>query len=55
MIVDNSFDLMILDINVPTKNGFEILEELNDKQIYLFLLFLSQHLVILKIFQKDMI
>lgn len=33
--VNSSFDLLILDINVPTKNGFEILAELNQKQIYI--------------------
>ena len=33
--VDSSFDLLILDINVPKKDGFEILEELNSKKIYI--------------------
>lgn len=33
--VDSSYDMLILDINVPTKNGFEILEELNKKQIFI--------------------
>lgn len=27
--INNSYDLLILDINVPTKDGFEILTELN--------------------------
>ncbi len=26
------YDLLILDINVPTKDGFEILKELNEKK-----------------------
>ncbi len=33
--VDTSYDLLILDINVPTKDGFQILNELNDKQIFI--------------------
>lgn len=33
--VDTSFDLLILDINVPTKDGFQILDELNSKQIFI--------------------
>lgn len=33
--VDTSFDLLILDINVPKKDGFEILAELNSKKIYI--------------------
>lgn len=33
--VDTSFDLLILDINVPKKDGFEILQELNIKKIYI--------------------
>ncbi len=33
--IDSSFDLLILDINVPKKNGFEVLEELNNKGIYI--------------------
>lgn len=38
--VDGSFDLLILDINVPKKDGFEILEELNKKR-FMFLLYIS--------------
>ena len=32
--IDSSFDLLVLDINVPTKDGFEILTELNSKNLY---------------------
>ena len=31
--VNQSFDLLILDINVPNKDGFEILQELNTKKM----------------------
>ena len=39
--VDTSYDLLILDINVPTKDGFEILEELNSKKIYIPAIYIS--------------
>ncbi len=39
--VDSSFDLLILDINVPKKNGFEILEELNNQNIYIPAIYIS--------------
>ncbi len=39
--VDGSFDLLILDINVPKKNGFEILEELNKKRVYIPTIFIT--------------
>ena len=39
--VDTSFDLLVLDINVPTKNGFEILKELNGKQIFVPTIFIT--------------
>jgi two-component system, OmpR family, response regulator len=39
--VDISYDLLILDINVPTKDGFEILEELNAKKIYIPAIYIS--------------
>lgn len=39
--VDISFDLLILDINVPKKNGFEILEDLNKKKIYIPTIYIS--------------
>ena len=40
-INNNSFDLLILDINVPTKDGFEILTELNNKKVYIPTIFIS--------------
>ena len=39
--IDSSFDLLVLDINVPTKDGFEILSELNSKKIYIPTIFIS--------------
>lgn len=39
--VDTSFDLLILDINVPKKNGFEILEDLNKKRVYIPTIFIT--------------
>ncbi|RXJ75732.1 DNA-binding response regulator [Arcobacter sp. F155] len=39
--VDTSYDLLILDINVPKKDGFEILQELNDKKIYIPTIYIS--------------
>ncbi|MGB5793724.1 response regulator transcription factor [Poseidonibacter sp.] len=39
--VDSSFDLLILDINVPTKDGFEILSELNDRKMYIPAIYIS--------------
>ncbi len=39
--IDGSFDLLVLDINVPQKNGFEILEELNKKKVYIPTIFIS--------------
>ncbi len=39
--VDTSFDLLILDINVPKKDGFEILEDLNKKKIYIPTIYIS--------------
>ncbi len=35
------YDLLILDINVPTKDGFEILKELNEKKIFIPTIFIS--------------
>ena len=39
--VDTSYDLLVLDINVPTKDGFEILNELNNKKIHIPTIFIS--------------
>lgn len=39
--IDSTFDLLILDINVPTIDGFEILKELNNKKIYIPTIFIS--------------
>ena len=36
-----TYDLLVLDINVPTKDGFEILSELNSKKIYIPTIFIS--------------
>ncbi|NWF66510.1 MAG: response regulator transcription factor [Campylobacterales bacterium] len=35
------FDLLILDINVPNKNGFEVLETLRDEKIFTPVIFVS--------------
>ncbi len=40
-IEKHSFDLLILDINVPTKDGFTVLEELNNKKIFTPTIFIS--------------
>jgi DNA-binding response OmpR family regulator len=39
--IDNTLDLLVLDINVPTKDGFEILSELNSRKIYIPTIFIS--------------
>ncbi|RXJ85936.1 response regulator transcription factor [Arcobacter cloacae] len=39
--IDSTLDLLILDINVPTKDGFEILTELNSRKIYIPTIFIS--------------
>ncbi|MFA7091951.1 MAG: response regulator transcription factor, partial [Arcobacteraceae bacterium] len=39
--VDNSYDLLILDINVPSLDGFEILTLLNSKKIFIPTIFVS--------------
>ncbi|MFK2823458.1 response regulator transcription factor [Arcobacter sp. YIC-80] len=39
--IDSSFDLLILDINVPSKDGFTILEDLNKKKIFIPTIFIS--------------
>ncbi len=43
-VIDNvnpTFDLLIMDINVPNKDGFEILEDLNNKKIYIPTIYIS--------------
>lgn len=39
--INSTYDLLILDINVPTKDGFTILQELNTKKIYIPTIFIS--------------
>src|SRR5574344_1684941 len=39
--IENRYDLLILDINVPTKNVFMILDELNSKKIHIPTIFIS--------------
>jgi DNA-binding response OmpR family regulator len=39
--IDENFDLLILDINVPNISGFEILEKLNTNKTYIPTIFIS--------------
>lgn len=39
--IDDSFDLLLLDINVPNINGFEIVEKLNLMKVYIPAIFIS--------------
>ncbi|MDK2041453.1 response regulator transcription factor [Aliarcobacter butzleri] len=39
--IDSSFDLLILDINVPTVDGFGVLAYLNSKKIHIPTIFIS--------------
>ena len=39
--IDSSFDLLILDINVPTVDGFGVLSHLNSKKIHIPTIFIS--------------
>ncbi|MCT7561772.1 response regulator transcription factor [Aliarcobacter butzleri] len=39
--IDSSFDLLILDINVPTVDGFGVLANLNSKKIHIPTIFIS--------------
>ena len=39
--IENRYDLLILDVNVPTKDGFMILDELNSKKIHIPTIFIS--------------
>lgn len=40
-IKDEKFDLIILDINVPSKNGFEVLETIRDSKVFTPVIFVS--------------
>lgn len=42
-VESQSFDLLILDIEMPQRNGFEIVEYLHDKSINIPVIFLSYH------------
>lgn len=39
--IENGYDLLILDVNVPNIDGFSILEELNRKKIHIPTIFIS--------------
>ncbi|PID47261.1 MAG: DNA-binding response regulator [Proteobacteria bacterium] len=39
--VDESFDLLILDLNTPSIDGFELLEKLNQKRLHIKAIFIS--------------
>lgn len=39
--VDESFDLLLLDINTPTLDGFKVLDGLNQKSLYIPTIFIS--------------
>jgi len=39
--ISNGYDLLILDVNVPTLNGFELLNELNQRKIHISTIFIS--------------
>lgn len=39
--ISNGYDLLILDINVPTVDGFEVLKELNSRKIHIPTIFIS--------------
>jgi len=39
--INSSYDLLILDINVPNITGFEIVEKLNSENIYVPVIFIS--------------
>ena len=32
LIYENNFDLLLLDVNVPNKNGFEVLKEVRNQK-----------------------
>lgn len=39
--IENGYDLLILDVNVPTVDGFSILSELNSRKIHIPTIFIS--------------
>ena len=39
--IDISYDLLVLDINTPSKDGYEILESLNEKKIFIPTIYIS--------------
>lgn len=39
--IDDNFDLLVLDINVPSLSGFELVEKLNNQQICIPIIFTS--------------
>jgi DNA-binding response OmpR family regulator len=41
LLYENSFDLLLLDVNVPNINGFEILKKIRDEQIYTPAIFIT--------------
>ena len=41
LLYSQKFDLLLLDVNVPILNGFELLKELRQKEIYTPAIFLT--------------
>jgi len=39
--ISNGYDLLIVDVNIPTLNGFELLNELNKRKIHIPTIFIS--------------
>jgi len=39
--ISNGYDLLIVDVNIPTLNGFELLTELNQRKIHIPTIFIS--------------
>jgi len=39
--IDNSYDLLILDVNVPTVNGFDVLDTLNKNNTFFHTIFIT--------------
>jgi len=39
--ISNGYDLLIVDVNIPTLNGFELLNELNQRRIHIPTIFIS--------------